>query len=491
MATTLVDIKEVYNETIADITSDSRKWQSFLSCASKNYKYDFDEQLLIYAQRPTAIACASYDTWNTKLNRIIKKGHSGIALITEKYGKPSIRYVWDVSDTQSMYGRKGKKVRVWNVGIAYQDQVVEALENRYGELENKDTFIDSLKSVATILVEDNITDYIDYLLDNKENTRLVNIDNDLIIQKYKNLLQKSIAYMLINKCVGNADKEFLYTDFQDIIMFQDIESVVSLGTATSDISEMTLLNIYETLKNIRINEIEKIRTFDNDKNIVYDKDELKERSEVNDNLQNSRRLQDTELESEREKLQHREIWSYEVGLPKEQEETFIRANENQGYTSRTPIGDRYDSRDESELDNERIDNAGEYNRELEDGRSNEVDRTNEQLEESIRGDSNKGVNLQLTQENTNNSILFSDSRKDIVESELITNLEDLDDTNSFTVARVKTNLYCVELHYINGIATVELGTRTNEDTWENEIVEADWFNQGLSTDALFDKLEQI
>lgn len=147
-----------------------------------------------------------------------------------------------------MYGRKGKKVRVWNVGIAYQDQVVEALENRYGELENKDTFIDSLKSVATILVEDNITDYIDYLLDNKENTRLVNIDNDLIIQKYKNILQKSIAYMLINKCVGNADKEFLYTDFQDIIMFQDIESVVSLGTATSDISEMTLLNIYETLK---------------------------------------------------------------------------------------------------------------------------------------------------------------------------------------------------------------------------------------------------
>lgn len=84
------------------------------------------------------------------------------------------------------------------------------------------------------------------------------------------------------------------------------------------------------------------------------------------------------------------------------------------------------------------------------------------------------LNLQLTQENTNNSILFSDSRKDIIESELITNLEDLNDTNSFTVARVKTNLYCVELHYINGIATVELGTRTNEDTWENEIVEADW-----------------
>lgn len=491
MATTLVEIKDVYNETIATITSDSRKWQSFLNCASRNYKYDFDEQLLIYAQRPTAIACASYDVWNTKLNRIIKKGHSGIALITEKYGKPSIRYVWDVSDTQSMYGRKGKKVRVWNVGVAYQDQVIEALENRYGELENKDTFVDGLKSVATNLVEDNATDYIDYLINNKNNTRLENIDNEVIIDKYKKLLQKSIAYMLINKCCGNADKEFIYTDFQDIVMFQDVETLVSLGTATSDISEMTLLNIYETLKNIRINEIEKIRTFDNNNNIVYDKDELNERSDSNDNLQNSRRLQDTELTSEREELQHREVWSYEAGLPKEREENVIRGNENQGYINRTPIGDRYDRRNESELDNERLDSTREYNRELEDGKSNEVDRNNEQLEEYSRGSSVERSSLQLEQENTNDSILFSDSRKNIVESELITNLGELDENNSFTVARVKTNLYCVELHYIDGVATVELGTRTSEDTWENEIIEADWFNKGISVDVLFDKLEQI
>ena len=491
MATTLVEIKDVYNETIATITSDSRKWQSFLNCASRNYKYDFDEQLLIYAQRPTAIACASYDVWNTKLNRIIKKGHSGIALITEKYGKPSIRYVWDVSDTQSMYGRKGKKVRVWNVGVAYQDQVIEALENRYGELENKGTFVDGLKSVATNLVEDNATDYIDYLINNKNNTRLENIDNEVIIDKYKKLLQKSIAYMLINKCCGSADKEFIYTDFQDIVMFQDVETLVSLGTATSDISEMTLLNIYETLKNIRINEIEKIRTFDNNNNIVYDKDELNERSDSNDNLQNSRRLQDTELTSEREELQHREVWSYEAGLPKEREENVIRGNENQGYINRTPIGDRYDRRNESELDNERLDSTREYNRELEDGKSNEVDRNNEQLEEYSRGSSVERSSLQLEQENTNDSILFSDSRKNIVESELITNLGELDDNNSFTVARIKTNLYCVELHYIDGIATVELGTRTSEDTWENEIIEADWFNKGISVDALFDKLEQI
>ena len=489
MATTLVDIKEVYNETIADITSDSRKWQSFLSCASKNYKYDFDEQLLIYAQRPTAVACASYDVWNSKLNRIIKKGHSGIALITEKYGKPSIRYVWDVSDTQSMYGKKGKKVRVWNVGIAYQDQVIEALENKYGDLTNKESFIDGLKSVATILAEDNSNDYIDYLINNKVNTRLENIDNDVIISKYKNLLKNSVAYMLINKCVGNVENNFLYTDFNDIVMFQDIDNIVSLGSAISDISEMTLLEIYETLKNIRVNEIEKIRTFDKNNNKVYDVDVKEERSDSNDNLQRSGILQNTEPKSETKEIQHRQIWSNEIGLSEEREESVIRANEDQGYTSRTPIGDRFNGNEESKFDIERDDDEGTNNRGIEREKSNEVDRIDEQFEESSRRNSNERVDSKLD-ENTNNSILFSASKENGV-SEIITNINELEDNKSYTVARVMNKINAVELHYINGIPTVELGTRRNEDTWDNEIVDADWFNKNLSNEDVIKKLEEI
>lgn len=489
MATTLVDIKEVYNETIADITSDSRKWQSFLSCASKNYKYDFDEQLLIYAQRPTAVACASYDVWNSKLNRIIKKGHSGIALITEKYGKPSIRYVWDVSDTQSMYGKKGKKVRVWNVGIAYQDQVIEALENKYGDLTNKESFIDGLKSVATILAEDNSNDYIDYLINNKVNTRLENIDNDVIISKYKNLLKNSVAYMLINKCVGNAENNFLYTDFNDIVMFQDIDNIVSLGSAISDISEMTLLEIYETLKNIRVNEIEKIRTFDKNNNKVYDVDVKEERSDSNDNLQRSGILQNTEPKSETKEIQHRQIWSNEIGLSEEREESVIRANEDQGYTSRTPIGDRFNGNEESKFDIERDDDEGTNNRGIEREKSNEVDRVDEQFEESSRRNSNERVDSKLD-ENTNNSILFSASKENVI-SEIITNINELEDNKSYTVARVMNKLNAVELHYINGIPTVELGTRRNEDTWDNEIIDAEWFNKHLSNEDVIKKLEEI
>ena len=489
MATTLVDIKEVYNETIANITSDSIKWQSFLSCASKNYKYDFDEQLLIYAQRPTAVACASYDVWNSKLNRIIKKGHSGIALITEKYGKPSIRYVWDVSDTQSMYGKKGKKVRVWNVGIAYQDQVIEALENKYGDLTNKESFIDGLKSVATILAEDNSNDYLDYLINNKVNTRLENIDNDVIISKYKNLLKNSVAYMLINKCVGNAENNFLYTDFNDIVMFQDIDNIVSLGSAISDISEMTLLEIYETLKNIRVNEIEKIRTFDKNNNKVYDVDVKEERSDSNDNLQRSGILQNTEPKSETKEIQHRQIWSNEIGLSEEREESVIRANEDQGYTSRTPIGDRFNGNEESKFGIERDDDEGTNNRGIEREKSNEVDRIDEQFEESSRRNSNERVDSKLD-ENTNNSILFSASKENGV-SEIITNINELEDNKSYTVARVMNKINAVELHYINGIPTVELGTRRNEDTWDNEIIDADWFNKNLSNEDVIKKLEEI
>ncbi|MBE6153765.1 MAG: hypothetical protein E7166_06330, partial [Firmicutes bacterium] len=108
MATTLKVINELFDETISDITSNSNSWQSFLKCASMNYKYDFNEQLLIYAQKPNAVACADYDTWNDTFKRYVKG--AGIALLTEEDGYSRLRYVWDVSNTHSKYGVRGKRV---------------------------------------------------------------------------------------------------------------------------------------------------------------------------------------------------------------------------------------------------------------------------------------------------------------------------------------------------------------------------------------------
>lgn len=174
---------------------------------------------------------------------------------------------------------------------------------------------------------------------------------------------------------------------------------------------------------------------------------------------------------------------------KEREESVIRANEDQGYTSRTPIGDRFNGNEESKFDIERDDDEGTNNRGIEREKSNEVDRIDEQFEESSRRNSNERVDSKLD-ENTNNSILFSASKENGV-SEIITNINELEDNKSYTVARVMNKINAVELHYINGIPTVELGTRRNEDTWDNEIVDADWFNKNLSNEDVIKKLEEI
>ena len=123
MASKLKLISELYEETIKDVSQDSRQWLDFLKCASMNYKYNFSEQLLIYAQKPNAIACADLETWNKTLNRWINKGAKGIALLDEQDGNLKLKYVFDVSDTHSRYK---KNINLWRVNKVYEEQVIES-----------------------------------------------------------------------------------------------------------------------------------------------------------------------------------------------------------------------------------------------------------------------------------------------------------------------------------------------------------------------------
>ena len=109
MAATLGIVETIFSDTVNDVTSNANNWMSFMKCASMNYKYDFSDQLLIYAQKPNAIACADFNTWNNELKRYINKGAKGIALVDYSSGRERLRYVWDISDTHSIYGTKGKK----------------------------------------------------------------------------------------------------------------------------------------------------------------------------------------------------------------------------------------------------------------------------------------------------------------------------------------------------------------------------------------------
>ena len=408
MASKLKLISELYEETIKDVSHDSRQWFDFLKCASMNYKYNFSEQLLIYAQKPNAIACADLETWNKTLNRWINKGAKGIALLDEQDGNLKLKYVFDVSDTHSRYK---KNINLWRVNKVYEEQVIESLENRYGDLENKADINQAIQSVSVILTEDNYVDYFNDLLLNKSNTKLDSFTDEVIEDKYKDLLSKSISYMILNRCGFNPDPHYVHTDFSNISLFDNIETITRVGTAISDISEMALREIYATLKNIRIAEIEKIRTFDEQKDLVYDNNEKgksAERSEFNEhNLHKNWGLSTTESISKREEESTtREVLNDEVRLSEETSTKSISSISDGRQVDRVLERDREHSTNESELDNGLNDETREHQRGNESERPNEMGWVDEQHQEHSRGNGVERTDLQL-KENTENSIPFS------------------------------------------------------------------------------------
>jgi len=397
MASKLKLISDLYNETIDIVTSDSDKWQSFLKCASNNYKYNFSEQLLIYAQKPNAVACADIDTWNKVLKRWVNKGASGIALLNDDKGYLKLRYVFDVSDTHSKYG---KNVSLWKVDRKYDNEIIESLENKYGELSKKETLQEALISTAVNLTDDNYTDYFNELLDNKVGTKLEYIEDNLLDETYKDLLSNSIAFVLLSRCGIDPMPYFSSDDFININNFNHIETITRLGSAVSDISEMGLREIYNTLKNIKINEIDKIRTFDTNKDIVYDESAKEGNAERRDDyehsIQENRELRTSESWSKGEsEYESREVFNDEIRLPEKSQQESVSDTHDARLTYRPSNGDREYSTRENSLNDRQDDERREDRRELEEDRPDEVGRSNEQYQILSGRDSNQRTNLQL------------------------------------------------------------------------------------------------
>lgn len=414
MATTLTMATTLYKETIKKISQDVSKWQSFLRTASMNYNNSFSEQLLIYAQRPTAICCTDINTWNKIYKRLVNRGTPGIGLVTEFNGKSRIRYVWGLNDTHSIYGRNGKRLKVWKVPKVYEQQVIESLENKFGELNNKDSFVAAVKSVAKNLAEDNFNDYLNELIENKYDTRLSDIDDEVIEEYYKKILENSIAYMIINRSGIDPTPFFNDNDFIEIPIFQDIESIAILGAAISDISEMGIREIYVSLKNIRIAEIDKIRTFDKNNNKVYDDSEKSKDAERSDNydLHSSGRLSSTESNHERgQQLPNGQIRNDEITILEREQERNLSSNDAERNSTRTLEGDRNISTNEIINNNKRDEDKTQDNGRNEVSRPNEMAWNDEQYQESSRRNSDERTNLQLDNENTEDGILFLTDEK--------------------------------------------------------------------------------
>ena len=397
MASKLRLITDLYGETLTQISKNPDDWMSFLECAAMNYKYPFNDQVLIYAQRPEAVACAKIEAWNKQVGRWVNRGAKGIALLSEDNGYTNLRYVFDIADTNSKFG---KSFRLWSVPKPYEVDIIESLENKYGELEDKSSLGLAIKSVSKILVEDNMQDYLEDLKFYRENSSLEPMTDEAVQLLFQNALENSIAFSMIKRCGLNPNDYFINEDFTPILAFDSYETITRLGVATSEISEMGIREIYNTIKKLRINEINKIRTFDIDKDLSYDVSESRETVERRNNdeynLHTQRGLRDTRPSDTREQdSSGGQIRNDEVKILEREQEISIHNSINEQSTSRTLDEYSRSSNGESRTDSIRNESQREDNRTNETTRPYEMDRLNEQLEDISRGDSSERIDLRL------------------------------------------------------------------------------------------------
>lgn len=397
MASKLRLITDLYGETLTQISKNPDDWMSFLECAAMNYKYPFNDQVLIYAQRPEAVACAKIEAWNKQVGRWVNRGAKGIALLSEDNGYTNLRYVFDIADTNSKFG---KSFRLWSVPKPYEVDIIESLENKYGELEDKSSLGLAIKSVSKIIVEDNMQDYLEDLKFYRENSSLEPMTDEAVQLLFQNALENSIAFSMIKRCGLNPNDYFTNEDFTPILAFDSYETITRLGVATSEISEMGIREIYNTIKKLRINEINKIRTFDIDKDLSYDVSESRETVERRNNdeynLHTQRGLRDTRPSDTREQdSSGGQIRNDEVKILEREQEISIHDSINEQSTSRTLDEYSRSSNGESRTDSIRNESQREDNRTNETTRPYEMDRLNEQLEDISRGDSSERIDLRL------------------------------------------------------------------------------------------------
>ena len=274
-------ITELYRRTGVAVAKNPQAWQGFLSSACRNYKCRFDEQLLIYAQRPDAVAVAKLETWNRQFKRWVNKDSKGIAVFDPKGRRNTLKYYFDVSDThEGYYG--SRPVPIWQMDERYEQAVMERLSDRFGDVESTD-LASALMETAKNAVEDNLQDYFSQLKDCTKDSFLEELDDFNIEVIHRRLAANSVAFMLISRCGLDTNEFFDREDFADIVNFNTPATINAIGVATSDIAEMALREISQSIRNVQMAEKDQNRTFAQRTQAQYDKGRQQpERSEYNE-----------------------------------------------------------------------------------------------------------------------------------------------------------------------------------------------------------------
>ena len=237
-------ITELYDQTVQSVTGSYQSWTGFLRAACYNYKCPFDDQILIYAQRPDATAVLEMERWNRQFGRWVNRGAKSIAVFGDD-GQNCLKLYFDVSDTHA--SRFARPLPIWTMHPAFEPEVIETLEATFGNLAEKENLADAVRSACHNAVADNFTDYLQDLRECREDSLLEELDDLNLEVFYRDALEVSVAYMLMTRLGLPADEYFSPDEFAHVYEFNTPTTINALGIATSDIAEMGLREISRTV----------------------------------------------------------------------------------------------------------------------------------------------------------------------------------------------------------------------------------------------------
>lgn len=394
----IIETRNLYKNTINSITQNADNWLSFLKTASWNFKYSFEDQILIYAQNPNATACAEMEYWNEKLHRWVNKNANAIFVFSKDDNNPyPFRLVFDREDTHNY---RGTSYKIWEMKEEYTEEIIETLENSFGEIEDKTSLAETIIQTARNIVFDNIPDYLVSIHKYKQNSSLEKLTENEIESIVTANVFVSVANMMLSRCNIDPNKYIAKTEYAEISKFNNQNIITILGTAISDMAEVGLREIARTVDNLQKEEKNRNRTFVENQKQKYSNN--KERNEGGiengeNRIHESRGLQHTKSSNEQGNSRNA-IWkirSNEATLPKEREESRVHNIENEQPVEHTFERNSRDGNTNDRADSREVSQTRRNDRGIERKRPNEMGRSNEQLQDNSGGTSDERSNLQL------------------------------------------------------------------------------------------------
>ena len=393
MATKLQMMSELAAQTTERLTQSIDNWTSFLDSAAWLYKYPFHEQVLIHAQRPDATACAPIELWNGTFRRWVNKGSKGIAIIDDSGQKPTLRYVFDVSDTNTRYN---VPFSLWQTRPEYEAQIVEELQNHFGDIGVEDAdFSSAVLGIAINAVSDNYRDYYEELLKVADNSALADMSDDEISSTFMVLLMTSVAHTVFVRLGIDPAAIFHGDEYDSVTLFNSPDTIAQLGAATSDISEMVLRQIERSVRSMERQERD---TLAKSQQVLQNEDRKNERSvEHGTQLQAERGLSDSRYRAGRAADGgNRQIRDDEEGVSQSPSEWNVQRTLASEQADRASAGDRQDGAGTGRTDDGADGESRGRDGELESPRPDAMGAAYEQHPTESRGNGDSGDSPQLS-----------------------------------------------------------------------------------------------